>query len=573
MNAADPSGHHPPMHASRTIVALGIALCALSGAPRAHAQTPERLTVQVDPGLVDPEALERALARDLGVEVVITTEEASGSATLRVALSAEGAVRLELTREGRAPLARELEAPVDLEERTVIVALIAANLVRDESLEILAMLRVPQADDAEPDVSEADPSIEAPVEEPLAEVPAAIDLAPGAGMSSGFLGRDRRYFSLGLAGAWMGELRGLALSGAVDLVLGEASGAQIAGALALAERVAGLQLGGAVALGLSRAHGVQIGALTLSGGEVLGLQLGAVGVAFGRLAGAQVGAVGVAGEGAEGLQLGAVMISGGALRGAQISAVNVAGASLEGLQVGGVNVAGGRVAGAQVSAVNVGVGVSGVQVGPVNVSGAGMAGVQVGGVNVASGDAEGVQLGAVNVATGRVRGVQIGAVNIAEDADAGVGLVSIYARGRTQLRAGADTTGLLSASVVHGARITHSVVAISTQPFQGRPAFLAGAGFGARATFEEGLHLDVDALAHIVLDDQTSNDGPGLLAELRVVFGARVLDVFGLYAGLSYQLHVRRSPIEGGLGGPLLETAFSSDVHGWPAILGGIELF
>ena len=569
MNAADPSGHHPPMHASRTIVALGIALCALSGAPRAHAQAPERLTVQVDPGLVDPEALERALARDLGVEVVITTEEASGSATLRVALSAEGAVRLELTREGRAPLARELEAPVDLEERTVIVALIAANLVRDESLEILAMLRVPHPDGAEPAAIEA----EAPVEEPLAEVPAAIDLAPGAGMSSGFLGRDRRYFSLGLAGAWMGELRGLALSGAVDLVLGEASGAQIAGALALAERVAGLQLGGAVALGLSRAHGVQIGALTLSGGEMLGLQLGAVGVAFGRLAGAQVGAVGVAGEGAEGLQLGAVMISGGALRGAQISAVNVAGASLEGLQVGGVNVAGGRVAGAQVSAVNVGVGVSGVQVGAVNVSGAGMAGVQVGGVNVASGDAEGVQLGAVNVATGRVRGVQIGAVNIAEDADAGIGLVSIYARGRTQLRAGADTTGLLSASVVHGARITHSVVAISTQPFQGRPAFLAGAGFGARATFAEGLHLDVDALAHIVLDDQTSNDGPGLLAELRVVFGARVLDVFGLYAGLSYQLHVRRSPIEGGLGGPLLETAFSPDVHGWPAILGGIELF
>lgn len=562
------------MHASRTVVALGIALGALFSVPRAHAQAPERLTVHVDPGLVDPDALQRALARDLGVDVVITTDDAPGSATLRVAVAADGGVRLELTREGRAPLARELDAPDELEERTVVVALIAANLVRDESLEILAMLRVQQASEPNTTDEVEEAPIDVPVEEePLAEVPAAIDLAPGAGMSSGFLGRDRRYFSLGLAGAWMGELTGFALSGAVDLVSGEASGAQVAGALALAERVAGLQLGGAVALGLSRAHGAQIGAVTFSGGEMLGLQLNAVGVIGGRLAGAQVGAVGVAGGGSEGLQIGAVSISGGATRGAQIGGVNVTGAMLEGLQVGAVNVAGGRVAGVQVSAVNIGAGLEGLQVGGVNVSSAGMAGVQVGAVNVATGDADGVQVGAVNVATGRVRGVQIGAVNIADDADVGIGLVSIYPRGRTQLRVGADTTGLLSASLVHGSRVTHSVVALSTQPFQGRPAFLAGAGFGARATFEEGLHLDVDALAHVVLDEQTGNDGPSLLAELRVVFGARVLDVFGLYAGLSYQLHVRTSPLEGGLGGPLLETAFSPEVHGWPAIVGGIELF
>lgn len=545
------------MHASRTLVALGILVGALSGGDRAQAQAPERLTVHVDPGLVDPEALQRALARDLGIEVSIATDAAPGAATLRVALSADGAVRLELAREGRAPLTRELDAPAELEERTVVVALIAANLVRDESVEILAMLRVERAPgDA---VEEAPIDHPAGDEEELAEVPAAIDLAPGAGMSTGFLGRDRRYFSLGLAGAWMGELRGLALSGALDLVLGEASGVQIAGALAFAERVAGLQLGGGVALGLGRAHGVQIGAVTISGGELHGLQVSAVSVVGGPLAGAQVGAVGVVGGGSEGLQVGAVTISGGALRGAQVAAVNVAGGSVEGVQLGAVNVAGGAA--------------SGVQIGAVNVSGGGTAGLQLGAVNVVSGDAEGVQLGAVNVAAGRVRGVQIGVVNVAEDADAGIGLVGIYPRGRSQLRAGGDTTGLLSASFVHGSRITHSIVALSTQPFQARPAFLAGLGFGARATFEEGLHLDVDALAHVVLDDRAGNDGPSMLAELRVLFGARVLDVFGLYAGLSYQLHVRRSPVEGGLGGPLLETAFSPDVHGWPAILGGIELF
>lgn len=301
------------------------------------------------------------------------------------------------------------------------------------------------------------------------------------------------------------------------------------------------------------------GALSLSLGDVEGLQISAVDVALGSLRGLQIAAVDVALEGVAGAQIAAVTISGRQLEGVQIAAVNIAGTSMAGLQIGAVNFAGTQAAGLQIAAVNA--------------VGGPMVGTQIAAVNVTGGDVEGVQIGAVNVSGGRVRGFQLGVVNVAEDADASIGLVNVYPRGRTQLRVGADSGGLLSASLVHGARFTHSIVSVSTQPFQARPAALLGLGFGVRIPFDESVHLDFDALAHVVLDQRVGNFGPSTLAETRAVLGARLFDVLGLYAGIGYQVLVEPSHEAGGLGGPFALTAFSATTRGWPVLHGGIQLF
>jgi hypothetical protein len=160
----------------------------------------------------------------------------------------------------------------------------------------------------------------------------------------------------------------------------------------------------------------------------------------------------------------------------------------------------------------------------------------------------------------------------AEDADASIGLVGIHPRGRTQLRLGGDTTGVVGASVVHGTTITHSILSLGVQPFQARPAFLAGLGLGVRASFTDDVHLDFDAITHLVFDDLVGTSGPGLLVEARVAFGARLIDVLGLYGGVPYQLHVGNAQ-EGGLGSPIGESVFGPTARGWPLLFAGIELF
>ncbi len=561
LKGAGSIGHRSVMRALSLLrVLFGLVLVCGARPSVANAQppAPQRLALEVDPAIADAEELARALEQDLGVAVDVGAADGA-STVLRIALSESGALRLELTRDGSDPLRREIEPP-EHGERIVTLALIAANLVRDQLTEILALLYVERAPSAalDPPVAIEEPPVEDDALR-LDDVPVAIDFAPAVGFSSGFFGRDRRNVSLGALGALMGELFGLSISGVVDLVLGDASGAQIAGLFALAHGLRGVQIAGGLALTLRDVEGLQIAPASLAGGSVHGAQLGAVHIVGGRLHGLQIGAVDLVHEETNGVQIGALALSGGYVEGAQIAAVNVAGEWMSGVQIGAVNVSGQRA--------------SGVQIGAVNVSGEGMNGLQLGAANIAGGDVEGAQIGAVNVSAGRVRGVQIGVVNIAEDADASIGLVSIHARGRTQIRVGADSGGLLSTNVVHGLRLTHSILSVSTQPFQARPAVLLGLGFGMRATFEESMHFDVDVLSHIVMDERVSNAGPSSMFELRAVFGVQLFDIVGIYAGLGYQLHVERQDEPGGLGGPIGLHAFSDSVRGWPVLLGGIELF
>lgn len=554
VNAAPPIGHIAGV--TRATLFLLTALSLLSAPARAQTgetvPTPDPLVLTVPEGVADAEALAEALRSELGLEIELDAGDGRGAVRLRIERSASGALRLELTRPDRAPLVRDLDPPTDPRERTVAIALVAANLVRDESVEILALLAVQApADPEEPE----EPAIEAPEPDPEPRapeperelVPAAIDFAPGLGFSTATFGRDRRHFSFGILGALMGELQGASLDACVDIVLGPMAGLQIAGLVGIAERSYGAQLGGLLALSTEETVGLQLGVLAAVTVRDLDVaQLAGFGVVGGRMRGGQLGALAAVTMGdVAGFQIGTVGVAGANLAGVQLGVVNVVGATGEGLQLGGVNVVSGT-----------------------------MRGAQLGVVNTAGAGAEGLQLGVVNVTTGTHRGVQIGLVNIADDADAGIGLVSIYPHGRTHLRAMGDTGGLLTANLVHGGRVTHSILSVGAQPFQQRAAAVIGLGTGARITFDEDLlHLDIEYLAHVVLDDSVGARGPDFLFELRLLFGVRIIEGFAAIAGISYQLLMQGDPLAGGLGGPVGLTTFTPTLSGWPVLTAGVELF
>jgi hypothetical protein len=238
-----------------------------------------------------------------------------------------------------------------------------------------------------------------------------------------------------------------------------------------------------------------------------------------------------------------------------------------------------HVEGAQLSLVNVAAsGVRGAQLGLVN-SVAGLTeGAQVGLINTVAGATEGLQLGLINVAAGRVSGVQVGLINVSGHTDASFGLVNAHADGRINVRAGADTTGLFGVSLVHGSRFTHSIFSLAVDPLGKALTGAFGLGLGGRIGLSELLHIDIDALAHVLVDDGTLNDqSVSFLVEPRVtVTIAIVPGIVGIYLGASYQWLF--GPTIPGISGPLFSTTTYGDpgtatIHGWPALSGGVELF
>ncbi|MBZ0117103.1 MAG: hypothetical protein K8H88_08920, partial [Sandaracinaceae bacterium] len=343
--------------------------------------------------------------------------------------------------------------------------------------------------------------------------PFAGDLLPGIGVSSAMQGRDERMVSIGALGAWSGRLTGVGVSGVADVIEADLQGVQIGGVVAYASGAAGAQLGGVIAFA-SNIAGAQIGGVvSLAHGPARGLQIG--------------GVVAYAGEDLAGVQLAGVLaFAGRRAEGGQVAVVNLAMSGLTGVQVGAVNASGGETAGAQI--------------------------------------------GVVNFAGGGVSGAQIGVVNVAEDADAQLGLVNIATRGRAAVRAGADTTGIFGASFVYGSRYTHTIVSAAVNPLSVRLAGAFGLGLGVRLTPEEPVHVDIDVVAHVLLDEVAVNGrDPAWLFSPRVVVSAPVVGVFGVYGSVGYTWAMHRDPP---ILGPALVTDFSADVHGWPVLEAGIQL-
>ncbi len=301
------------MRHAPALLAAALALVATTPAAAQDGEAPLLVLVR-DASSLDPEALAQGLEADLGRPVVLASPEAEEGAAVIIDSTKDGVIHLEVRRAGLEALERD--TPItDRAQTTLSVSLLVANLVRDESVEVLAMIQADgsratagveePAPEAVEEPAPAEPNEPAPAEPPApTRIAAGVDLFPLVGVSSAYLGTERRHLSLGAVGALSGGVDGLALSGVVDLSLGSVHGIQLAGVHAQSGDLEGLQIGGVSAIALGAAQGVQLGGIAaIATGPMEGLQLAPVNVTAAEVVGAQIGLFNIGGR-VHGLQLG-----------------------------------------------------------------------------------------------------------------------------------------------------------------------------------------------------------------------------------------------------------------------------
>ncbi|HEY6877321.1 MAG TPA: hypothetical protein VI299_04845 [Polyangiales bacterium] len=488
---------------------LGL-LWGLSCAPRAHAQdaaptalrAPENgsvLALSVGPGVVDRDALRKALEAELGVAVQDAGDAPAYMPALSVIALPNGNVEVALSSRTLPRATREFALSAEIpEERVEMVTLIAANLIRNEASALLPELRP-----AAPSVPVAQPPVTAPpptLVDPCAPVPPrefGIDLVAGVGASSNQRGRvATRAVSLGLAGTLYDRLQGVELAW---------TGANI-----VRKSVCGVQISGGANVSWGPVVGAQLAVFNLVKGTFTGAQLGLTQVAIGDLVGAQ---------------LGLVAINHGHLTGAQLGLATYARHGVEGIQGGVLNLALGPITGAQP--------------GVANYVGGELVGAQLGVLNLALGDVDGAQLGVANASAGEVRGIQLGVFNYAERSTASLGVLSIVRRGRTSIDAfGAVDTSLTFLGVTHGGKYIHNVlgVGLRANPNDGRLATVYG--IGVRALSQRWLRLDIDVLSQNVYTSDLKHKGVSMVATVRVPVTIMLVRGLGLMLAPSYNFGI-----------------------------------
>jgi hypothetical protein len=511
----------------RAVSALLSLACALPAPARAQDPAPEAgvdgsRTVQLvarldEDSSIDPARLRDAIARELGVPVVADPHAPGG--TLVVSQDGDDVTVTFDAPDGRRET-RTLTVPHDGDEAVRDVALLAANLARDQASEFIRI--EPPAPDTPPPAPAKPPAKSRPLpptnpcEDPADVVPLAFDVAPLVGTSTASGGRGPRRLSLGVVGTLSGGVRGLSLSGALNLDTAYVCGAQLAGALNVTRGpLSGAQLAGAINVAGGPSSGVQAaGAMNLAIGPWSGLQAaGAINVAAGEVTGVQAaGAVNVATD----------------VHGAQLSgAVNVTRSS----------------SGAQVA----------------------------GAVNVAT-QVDGAQIGIVNVAAGPVHGVQVGVVNVAVDSDFSLGIVNVIAHGRFHVDAwGLPDSGLLLAGVKNGGPHYHYIYAVGMRPGDPHHAW-AAYGIGAHLTPLDSVFVDLDAIAHAEIVGRSGDQND--LYELRLLAGYRFFRGLAVFAGPTVNVlqagQSAQSGVAPGYATTLTKTATQTFAI-WPGAAIGLE--
>jgi len=412
---------------------------------------------------------------------------------------------LPATEEGEVAVLREPEnTPIaevaKLEGREVRLALEPGRYrVRKREGEEVREVRVGLSEGSEVTVDRWGTSAGEPVarkggQEGLQPLALGADFVPFLGSSTAMRGTDRRAVSLNLLGGYAGALRGVELSGVMNLEREDVEGVQIAGvANAAGGALRGGQLAGVASFVAGDARGAQVGTITLAGGELVGAQLG--------------GALAVAGGPVTGVQLGALTAARSEVRGAQLSGtLAVAGGAADGLQVGAVAIAP-RLRGAQLT--------GGLAVAP-----GGLHGAQLGAVTLA-GEVRGLQLGAVNISTGHVAGLQLGAVNIARSSDLSLGLVNIIRDGRTAVGAWTDESSQLRVGVKHGGAHWHNTYGFGVRPYSDFP-LMTTLGLGFHAPVAGPLFIDQDNYALGYHHPNLSDHGLHLVQVHRLALGVEV---------------------------------------------------
>jgi len=472
------------------------------------------LTTEFAPDTFDAEELRAALERELSIPV--QHREQTSRARLEVTASSKEVVRVAFVRADGQRVERSVDVSSSGVHAIETLALLAANLMRDEAADLLASLRPPS--EPAPAAPPA-PAVVAPPPPPLPTGCAAnqlrltrvgVDFVPYLGTSAAQGTAHERRFSFNVLGGVAGGVRGVEFGGIWNFDAHSVCGAQFAGVL------------------------------NLVGGPVQGAQFGLLNFAGSRVDGAQFGLI-AAGGPLTGAQFGLIAIAGGAVTGAQFSLLNLAGSELTGAQYGLVNIAGGGVLGVQGGLVNVhGGDTRGLQLGLASVSPQGVHGAQLGLVNLSGQGVRGLQLGLVNVSADRVSGAAIGLVNVAPDADFALGLVNVLWRGRTHLDVWGTDFGTFHIGIEHGSRVMHNIYSIGLGSRDGRVVFAPTYGVGARVFQSRWLFLDIDALAHglMAYDSGDNRLLHTLVAQLRVPVSLRILPEVAVFVSPALNVSV-----------------------------------
>jgi uncharacterized protein YjbI with pentapeptide repeats len=499
-----------------------------------------------DAGL-DPEALRAALAAELGLAV--ERVESSGHAHVQIDGASLDALHVAFWREDGSQVERTLDVSSMRAQAPEAVALLAANLVRDEASELLAGLR---AASAAPLTAAASPVAPAPaqLQQPALEVPrgcdrrpnlrpvvAGADVVPFVGTEGSESARVERTLSFGLFGSLSGSVRGSQFSTLFNLSERGTCGAQLSGIA------------------------------NISGGPSEGAQLAMLNWTQGRLDGAQLGLLDIATGDVYGAQLSLANVAGGEVHGAQLALANVGAGAFEGAQLGLANVNASALRGAQL--------------GLFNLSNTRLRGVQMGLANVASGPVEGAQLGLANVSSGQVNGTQIGLVNIAENADAAVGLVNVMWHGQTHMDVWGTDAGLGMIGLEHGSRGVYNLYGVGATVRQDRAVLASAFGIGARLWHSRSWFVDLDFVGYGLYryDSAQKNFDVASIIQWRIPIGLQLTRGFAVFLAPALNVSIASSN-DNVLEDPALYDSRRLTSNGsqvtvrlWPGFSAGLRLF
>lgn len=290
------------------------------------------LVTRLEGSGVDPEALRQALAHEL--DLPVERVDAERGPSLRVEGSTLSAVRIAFSRDTAPAIERSLDLSTVGAHATETIALVAANLIRDEAGELLAQLRAQAGSSAPPAPPPQPPPTPAPAATPRAKpapptapqpeppepprgcapnrlrpVPFGVDFVPGLGSSSEQGTDVERKLSLNVLGGLTGGTRGFEAALLFNYDAHSVCGTQVAGVVNI--------VGGPV-------DGAQLGLGNVATGPVRGTQVSLANVSGGRVRGAQIGLANVSAAETTGAQIGLANVSAGPVHGAMLGLVNVA---------------------------------------------------------------------------------------------------------------------------------------------------------------------------------------------------------------------------------------------------------
>jgi len=516
------------------------------------------VVVQAAQAQLDPYAVQRAIENELGV-VVRSDAHQDVVGTLNVVATGPDTLTMEYVGKDGRRNTRTVKLPAEPAKRIETVALVAGNLARDETGQLIEELRPPPKPVSESAESAAAPALVAapPVAPPSAPPPPAKKSPPaseaeraavpeGAVPELELVPVNLSLFSpiavypkspelavaaeLGLAYSDLGQVRGAAVTLFVNRVRYGFQGARVAGLVNLTSG----DSRGAVVSGLAA---LQEGDLV--GGSVSGLAT----LQRGDLAGGSVSGFGSYSEGdLEGAEVaGAVSLRQGHATGVVVAGASSATREVTGGQIAGVFNLAGEVTGFQLAgASNATRSATGLMLtGGLNLATESVSGVQLAPFNVAQ-FVNGLQLGVVNVAR-RVDGVQLGILNVAEEVDgASIGVIPVAGNGYQRFVAW-STPGLASANVAgkFGIGPVYTLVGMGFNQVDGEERYLPTFGVGAQ--WELGLvQLSLDGLYQTaepttVSDEQKADEveegADEWFVSLRPLVAVRVMPWLRLFGG------------------------------------------